>query len=252
MIDLPWIAGDADPAALPDAEQALSSPNGLLAVGGRLSPEWLLAAYRKGAFPWFERDQPILWWSPDPRAVLWTDELKISRSLRRTIGKRLFAITADTSFDAVISACAEPRSYTDATWITPSMRTAFNRMHALGFAHSFEAWRDGRLVGGLYGLAIGRVFFGESMFSRVSDASKVAFAHAVAFLQSRSIFLIDCQVPSAHLASLGATSMPRRTFLSVLRRHAAACDRPGSWMHAFADFARPEAAPCRSTDAGAH
>lgn len=235
MTDLTWIADNEDPGALPPAEQALESPNGLLAAGGNLSPEWLLSAYRRGIFPWFERGQPILWWSPDPRAVLKPESLRVSRSLRRTIKRQQFSVSADTAFEAVIVACSGPRSYTDSTWITPSMRHAFTSLHELGWAHSFEAWQGGQLAGGLYGISIGQVFFGESMFSRVSNASKVAFVAAVDFFKSRGIALIDCQIPSTHLSSLGAVEMSRPEFLHELNILCAVESEPARWSRDFAD-----------------
>ena len=234
-MNLPWIERDAPPEALPPPEQALASPNGLLAAGGCLSSEWILHAYRRGAFPWYERGQPILWWSPDPRAVLPTGSLKISRSLRRTLSRAPFALTADTAFAEVIAACAAPRNYGSGTWITPAMRDAFMRLHSKGWAHSFEAWVEDRLVGGLYGLAIGGAFFGESMFARETDASKVAFAAAVGFFETRAIELIDCQVPTAHLASLGAIEIPRADFLKKLEQLTARASDVGPWAQAFAE-----------------
>jgi leucyl/phenylalanyl-tRNA--protein transferase len=233
MSELPWIAEHADPDALPPADRALRDPNGLLAAGGRLTPEWILRAYQRGIFPWFEEGQPILWWSPDPRTVLLPGDFRVSRSLRRTIARHKFTITADTAFSTVISACAGPRSYTDSTWITGAMERAFNELHLRGWAHSFEAWQDRALVGGLYGVAIGRVFFGESMFTHVSDASKTALAHAVHYFMNRGIELIDCQVHSSHLASLGATTLPRREFLRCLEQLCARPRNTGSWTREF-------------------
>ena len=213
MPQLPWLDESASPNVLPCGDRALQDPNGLLAAGGSLRPEWLLHAYRNGVFPWYDDNQPILWWSPDPRAVLRPDELKISRSLRRRIASRVFQVRSDTAFSSVVSACAAPRDYEGGTWITNEMHAAYCRLHELGAAHSFESWRDERLVGGLYGVAIGQVFFGESMFSLETDASKVAFAAAVAYLRARNFELIDCQLPSEHLRSLGAIEMRRAAFL---------------------------------------
>ncbi len=240
MSELIWIAEHEQPTALPAVSEALSNPNGLLAAGGSLSPEWLIYAYRHGIFPWYELGQPVLWWSPDPRAVLWTDSLRVSRSLRRTIGRHEFAVTADTAFHAVIDACAGPRQYTDSTWITPHMSAAFKRLHELGWAHSFEAWQDEELVGGLYGVSIGHVFFGESMFSRKSNASKVAFVAAVRYFERLEIPLIDCQIQSEHLTSLGATDMPRSRFLAELDKLCAAPHAVGSWREDFCRAARIE------------
>ena len=209
----------------PPPDEALTEPNGLLAAGGDLEPERLLTAYRRGIFPWYDEGQPILWWSPDPRAVLWPDRLHVSRSLRRSLRTGQFEFRVDSAFDAVVAACAAPRSYTDGTWITPEMATAYGRLHRLGWAHSFETWREGALVGGLYGVALGRVFFGESMFTRATDASKVALVHAVEFLRARQFALIDCQVASAHTLSLGATNIGRPEFLRLVAQH---CEPPGT------------------------
>lgn len=207
-----------DPAEIdfPDTSQALTEPDGLLAVGGDLAPEWLLAAYRRGIFPWFSDDQPILWWSPDPRCVVIPDQLRVSRSLRKTIRRGTYQVTTDRAFKAVISACAEPREESPGTWITRDMHEAYVHMHHLGHAHSVEAWLGDELVGGLYGLAIGRVFFGESMFHRATDASKVAFVHLIAQLAQWGCRLVDCQVSNSHLMSLGAIEIPRAEFERVL------------------------------------
>lgn len=233
MSELKWLSRDDGPESLPDPADALREPNGLLAAGGSLEPDWLLAGYRRGIFPWFESGQPILWWSPDPRTVLKPDELRVSRSLRRRINRNEFRVTADTDFAGVITGCAEPRSYTDSTWITPEMRSAYVALHALGWAHSFESWVDGSLAGGLYGIAIGRVFFGESMFAKRSDASKVAFFHALRYLSKRGIELVDCQLPSAHLSRLGARSLPRADFLTELARLTESPGTPGSYRDDF-------------------
>ena len=213
----------------PPPEEALTEPNGLLAAGGDLEPERLLAAYRRGIFPWYDEAQPILWWSPDPRAVLWPNGLRISRSLRRSVRNGGFEFRVDSAFDDVVAACAAPRSYADGTWITPDMAAAYGRLHQLGWAHSFETWRDGELVGGLYGVALGRVFFGESMFTRVADASKVALVHGVEFLRARQFAVIDCQVASAHTLSLGATNIARPEFLRLVAQHCEPLGTPGPW-----------------------
>lgn len=239
MSRLPWLAENAPPDALPPAEAASSEPNGLLAIGGSLEPDWLLHAYRHGAFPWYNPGEPILWWSPDPRAVLLPADLRISRSLRRSIRSRGYVVSSDRDFAAVIDACAAPRDATCGTWITRQMRFAYCRLHRLGYAHSFETWLDDELIGGLYGVAIGQVFFGESMFTRRVDASKVAFAAAVDYLRARGFRLIDCQVPSAHLTSLGATLMRRTEFLALLEAHCSAARQPCSWR---ADFSSGSAA----------
>jgi leucyl/phenylalanyl-tRNA--protein transferase len=221
---LRWLSSADAADRFPPASQALTEPNGLLAAGGDLKPERLLAAYRRGIFPWYEEGQPILWWSPDPRAVLRPDGVNVSRSLRRSLNKGGFELRVDHAFEAVVAACAEPRRYTDATWITREMATAYTRLHRLGWAHSFESWRDGELVGGLYGVAIGRVFFGESMFTRATDASKVALVRLAEHLHARAFRLIDCQVASAHVASLGATTVSRADFLVLLDEY---CEPPG-------------------------
>ncbi len=225
MSTLRWLSSADAADRFRPASEALSEPNGLLAAGGDLSPERLLAAYRRGIFPWYEEGQPILWWSPDPRAVLKPDGIKVSRSLRRSINKGGFEVRIDHAFASVVAACAEPRRYTDATWITREMADAYTRLHRRGWAHSFETWREGELVGGLYGVAIGRVFFGESMFARATDASKVALVRLAEHLRARAFELIDCQVASAHVASLGATTVPRASFLALLDEH---CEPPGA------------------------
>jgi leucyl/phenylalanyl-tRNA--protein transferase len=213
-----WIDPDNPDIYFPDVEHALLEPDGLLAVGGDLEPERLLYAYRNGIFPWYGPDQPILWWSPDPRLVLFPEQLHVSRSLARTLRRRHFTVTLDTAFEKVVSECAAPRPGQAGTWITPEMQAAYIRMHKLGHAHSVECWQQGRLVGGLYGLAMGRVFFGESMFTRVTDASKVGFVTLVRQLQRRDYRLIDCQVHTGHLESLGAGLIPRREFTRLLER----------------------------------
>ncbi|MCF6325254.1 MAG: leucyl/phenylalanyl-tRNA--protein transferase [Gammaproteobacteria bacterium] len=197
----------------PDVSLALEEPDGLLAVGGNLSAETLFNAYRHGIFPWYSDGQPILWWSPNPRAVIYPERLRMSRSLKKRLRQQRFEITLDHAFDEVIQACATARNDGLGTWITAQMQHAYIEMHRLGHAHSVEAWRDGKLVGGLYGIAIGQVFFGESMFSRESDASKVAFTHLVAQLKKWQFSLVDCQVGSSHMSSLGAEEIARTTFI---------------------------------------
>lgn len=207
----------ADPAqAFPDVSQALREPDGLLAVGGDLSSTRILNAYRHGIFPWYSDEQPIMWWSPDPRTVLFPAGLKISRSLRKTLNQGHYRVTLDRAFDDVIAACAEPRAQSFGTWITREMSAAYRRLHREGWAHSVECWAGRQLAGGLYGIAIGRVFFGESMFSRESSASKAAFCHLVRQLSAWNFGLIDCQVYSSHLASLGAEEIPRKRFVQHL------------------------------------
>ena len=200
----------------PDVSLALAEPNGLLAIGGDLSPERLLSAYRQGIFPWFNPGEHILWWSPDPRSVMHPDGMKISRSLRKTINKKPFTLTTDLVFEEVVSACQAPRSKQKGTWITPEMKQAYSVLHQLGHAHSVECWKDNELVGGLYGIAIGRVFFGESMFSQIKDASKVALAYLTDKLREWDYELIDCQVQSEHLTQLGAIDIPREEFCNLL------------------------------------
>lgn len=216
-LSLYWIGEGDPPNAFPPVERAFREPDGLLAAGGDLSSARLLAAYRRGIFPWYESGQPILWWSPDPRMVLFPDELHLSHSLRKTLRRQTFTVTFDAAFNDVIVACANPRPDQGGTWITPEMRRAYLRLHREGHAHSIEVWRGTNLAGGLYGIRIGRVFFGESMFSRESDASKVALAH----LCRHGYDLIDCQVESPHLRRLGARAIPRHEFLARLD---AACE----------------------------
>ncbi len=211
-----WIPPDPDNTDFPDANLALTEPDGLLAAGGNLSPGRLLNAYRNGIFPWYNEGQPILWWSPNPRSVLSPDQPKISRSLRKVLQKEKFEVTYDRCFETVISACAEPRRKEAGTWITDAIMSAYTRLHQLGYAHSIECWQENELVGGLYGVSIGRVFFGESMFSRVSDASKVAFVHLLHQLADWRYELVDCQVYTSHLASLGAYNITRQQFLDQL------------------------------------
>lgn len=224
-----WIHPDDPELAFPDVSLALREPDGLLAVGGDLSPGRILSAYRRGIFPWFSEDQPILWWSPDPRTVLFPEKLKVSRSLRKTLRRGELQVTMDQSFAEVISACAQPRPGSSGTWITDQMLEAYIQLHHLGHAHSVESWREGRLVGGVYGVAIGRVFFGESMFSRCPDASKVAFAWLVRQLAAWDFGLIDCQVHSAHLASLGAQEIARPVFIQHLQALCGSNTRSGHW-----------------------
>ena len=204
--------------------------DGPLAVGGDLSPERLLAAYDHGIFPWFDDDRgPLLWWSPDPRAVLFPEHLKVSRSLARRLRRGNYSVTMDTAFEAVVSGCAGPRRTESGTWITPAMRAAYGGLHALGFAHSVEAWDDAGLAGGLYGVSLGRMFFGESMFSDRTDASKVALVALVRQIVGWDFELIDCQLPNAHLTSLGARAIPRDAFLDRLVHNRREPARRGVW-----------------------
>jgi leucyl/phenylalanyl-tRNA--protein transferase len=205
-------------APFPDVELAEQDPDGLLAVGGDLSYDRLIRAYRKGIFPWYNPGQPILWWAPDPRTVLVPERLKVSRSLRKTLRRQLLSVSVDRAFGDVVQGCAEPRRDQEGTWILPEMMEAYSRLHLRGLAHSVEVWQDEALVGGLYGVAMGRVFFGESMFSRVNDASKVALVHLVNMLDAWGYRLIDCQIYSEHLTSLGAELISRRRFSRLLEQ----------------------------------
>lgn len=222
---IPWLKPGDPPDAFPPVTQALTEPDGLLCAGGDLRPERLLAAYRRGIFPWYSAGQPILWWSPDPRMVLYPDELKVSRSLRKTLRQQRFRVTRDTCFDTVMAQCGDSGTRAArGTWILPEMRAAYGELHRRGHAHSIEVWLDDEagaqtLVGGLYGLRLGRVFFGESMFSTATDASKVALRELVRWTQAEhAIELIDCQVESDHLRTLGARLIPRAEFVAHLEQ----------------------------------
>lgn len=218
MPDIHWLT--ADSRRFPNAEQALTEPNGLLAAGGDLTPERLIEAYQQGIFPWYEEGQPVLWWSPDPRTVLYPDKIKISRSLFKTINKGLFNITMDKAFNQVVEACSEKRQGPESgTWITRDMKLAYQQLFLIGHAHSVEAWVGGELVGGLYGVSTGKVFSGESMFSKKSNASKVALVHLCEHLKKLGYLLIDCQVYSKHLETLGAEEIPRKQYLQLLQRN---------------------------------
>lgn len=236
---IPWLDRDTP---FPDVEKALRHPNGLLAAGADLSIDRLLAAYRNGIFPWFSEGDPLLWWSPDPRMVLFTAELKVSRSLAKSIRNRGYDVRIDTAFETVLEGCAGPRRDQPGTWLGPEMRTAYHRLHQLGYAHSFETWQRGTLVGGLYGIAIGRMFFGESMFSRATDASKVALAALVGELRARGFPMIDCQMNTSHLASLGAREIRRDDFVRMVRALVNYAEPPGPWD--FTDTERLDEAQC--------
>ncbi|MBV2131190.1 leucyl/phenylalanyl-tRNA--protein transferase [Pseudomonas sp. MAP12] len=214
---LNWLARDS--LQFPPLEQALREPDGLLAAGGDLSPERLISAYRHGCFPWFQEGQPILWWSPNPRMVLFPAELHVSHSLRKLMRQGRFEVSFDRDFPAVIHACAAPRSYAEGTWITRAMQAAYLELHRRGIAHSVEVWQEGQLVGGLYGLAMGRLFFGESMFSRTDNASKIGFVTLVEQLRECGFALIDCQMHTQHLSSFGAREIPRADFADHLERY---------------------------------
>ncbi len=223
---IPWLGPD-DP--LPPVERALERPNGLLAAGGGLSLPRLLEAYSRGCFPWFNDGEPVLWWSPDPRMILVPTALHVSRSLLKRIRRGGFTVRADTAFREVMTSCAAPRPGQVGTWITSEIVEAYVALHAAGYAHSIETWMDGSLVGGLYGVAIGRAFFGESMFARVTDASKLALVHVVAQLERWEFGIIDCQMNTPHLAAFGAREVPRAVFLGVLRAFAAKAAPPTPW-----------------------
>ena len=224
---IPWLESAT---SFPPLELALTEPNGLLCAGGDLSPQRILRAYSRGIFPWYAKGEPILWWSPDPRMVLHPPEFKVSRSLRRTLRRGAYEVRLDSDFPAVIRACAKSRRRGQhGTWITAEMQSAYCTLHELGFAHSVETWVDETLVGGLYGIAIGKMFYGESMFSHATDASKIALAHLARFLDWRGFDLIDCQMNTPHLASLGAREIPRGEFISRLQTLTAIPPLNGRW-----------------------
>lgn len=225
-----WIPYNAGPYDFPDLENALDHPDGLLAIGGDLSPSRIMVAYRRGIFPWYSDDQPILWWSPSERMIMFPENLKVSRSLRKTIRKHAFTLTMDTCFRQVVIECAGPRRHEEGTWITPEVLEAYCQLHYYDFAHSVECWYDGQLVGGLYGVSLGKVFFGESMFSHLTDASKVAYSHFVWQLQRWGYELIDCQIHTEHLESLGAYLIPRQAYRKLLDRLCEVKGYHGPWQ----------------------
>lgn len=230
---IPWLP---EAHLFPPVAKALREPNGLLAAGGDLSPQRLIAAYRRGIFPWFSAGEPLLWWSPDPRMVLFPGELKISRSLAKTLRNADYEVRLDTAFGDVIRACArKPRAGQSGTWITLEMQQAYRELHRLGYAHSVETWIAGKLAGGLYGIAIGQAFYGESMFADARDASKIALAHLCAYLKLRGFGIIDCQMETRHLASLGARPIPRCDFVARLDALCARGDAAGRWPAAAID-----------------
>lgn len=231
MSALHWLDPGDRHGAFPSVERALTEPDGLLAIGGDLSVRRLLEAYRRGIFPWFSEGQPILWWSPDPRLVLTPDRIHVSRSLRRTLRRRQFRITVDCVFDEVVIRCAAPRSGQTGTWITREMCHAYGELHRQGFAHSIEVHRSNELVGGLYGVSIGRAFFGESMFSTLPNASKVALVYLGHQLARWDFPLIDCQVRTDHLVSLGAAEISRRDFVELVDRACGLSHPPGRWRY---------------------
>lgn len=240
---IPWL--DAD-TPFPEVATALREPNGLLCAGADLSPARLLPAYQRGIFPWFSPGEPILWWSPDPRMVLMPQDLILRRSLHKVLRNHSYEVRLDSDFVAVMAACAAPRAASQGSWITAAMQDAYTRLHQLGYAHSVEVWQQDQLVGGLYGVALGGVFFGESMFTRVSNASKIALAHLCRFLDQRGFVMIDCQMYTDHLASLGARPLARHEFMQRLQQHHTAAhvhQQPGRWAsQAAAELFRTPAA----------
>ena len=223
---IPWLDSHTP---FPPIATALAEPNGLLAAGGDLTPERLIDAYRHGIFPWYSDDQPLLWWSPDPRMVLFPAELRLTRSLKKRLRRRDYEIRTDSSFEQVMLACAEPRYGQAGTWITADMTAAYCGLHALGHAHSVETWIDGKLAGGLYGIALGHMFYGESMFTRVTDGSKLAFAHLVRQLERWGYGMIDCQMKTSHLAAFGANEIPRAEFMRRLQELVNYAAPAGKW-----------------------
>ncbi len=213
----------------PRVETALTDPNGLLAMGGDLSVEWLLDAYRHGIFPWFNPGEPILWWSPDPRMVLVPSDIRVTRSLAKRMRNAGFELRVDSAFAEVMRACGAPREDGAGSWISDEMVAAYSQLFDAGYAHSVETWRDGVLVGGLYGVAIGRMFYGESMFSREVDASKIALVRLAQQLQQWEFGLIDCQMETPHLSSMGARTLPRADFIARLEEWVNLPHRPGPW-----------------------
>jgi leucyl/phenylalanyl-tRNA--protein transferase len=221
MKTITWLSATDPPDHFPPAERALDDPAGLLAAGGDLSTARLLAAYQRGIFPWYSAGQPVLWWSPDPRAVLLPQEFRLTRSLAKTLRNRGFQSRINHDFVGVIEGCAAPRARSPGTWLLPEMRAAYLELHQLGHAHSFETWLNDTLVGGLYGIRLGNIFFGESMFSVERDASKAALARLVEYCHSQGVVVIDCQLPSRHLQSMGSRLIPRAQFQGLLRAHIA-------------------------------
>jgi leucyl/phenylalanyl-tRNA--protein transferase len=229
---IPQLGGDPS-APFPDPASALQDPDGLLAWGGDLDPLRLGNAYHRGIFPWYSDDQPILWWSPAKRCVIFTDAVHVSRRLRRVLRKGAFRLTADRAFGEVLAGCALPRSQQESTWITPAMAAAYTELHSAGIAHSIEVWSGNRLAGGLYGLAFGRMFFGESMFSAARDASKVALVGLCRQLHEWGFPLLDCQVSNPHLETMGAIEIERSRFLEILSEHVDLPGCNGSWSGRF-------------------
>lgn len=231
---IPWL--DPEQLWFPDPSRALEDPPGLLAAGGDLSPERLLKAYSLGIFPWYEDGQPILWWSPDPRAVLFPGEFRLRRSLRKILRNKPFTVSFDKNFAGVIHACAQPRRYAEETWITDEMAAAYLALHRIGHAHSVEVWHDEVLVGGLYGVALGKVFFGESMFSLQRDASKIALCALAHHLERSGFELLDCQMRTEHLEFMGSRAVARQDFLNLLERHTGVRSPAGKWDEMSSDL----------------
>ena len=228
ILDLPRL-GSEPGAPFPPTREALQSPNGLLAWGGDLHPQRLLAAYRAGIFPWYSEGQPVLWWSPAPRCVIFPNEVHLSTRTRRRYNSGRYCLSADTAFDDVVTACAAPRNDDAGTWITPEMHVAYSKLHAMGYAHSLEVWQDGELCGGIYGLALGSIFFGESMFSRRTDASKIALVALCRHLSTAKFGLLDCQVGNPHLFRMGACRIDRESFEAWLEYLVNQPRESGSW-----------------------
>ena len=224
---IPWL--DAG-APFPPVERALRDPDGLLAASLDLTPERILDAYRHGIFPWYSEGQPVLWWSPDPRMVLVPGEIRITRSLAKVLRNRPYEVRCDSAFEAVMRACAAPRDGQPGTWISEEMISAYSALHQMGYAHSVETWVEGTLAGGLYGMAIGRMFYGESMFSIERDGSKIALVHLARYLETQGFALIDCQMNTAHLASMGGREITRREFCGVLSESTRIGTPPGRWQ----------------------
>ena len=229
MLRITWIDPHDPRIQFPPVERALKEPNGLLAAGGDLSPARLELAYRSGIFPWYEEGQPVLWWSPDPRGVIYSRGLHLSRSLRKRLRQHRFEISFDHDFPAVVAACAGPRRETNGTWITHAMHEAYVRLFEAGLGHSVEVWQGSRLVGGLYGIAIGRAFFAESMFSHETDASKVALAYLARHLAAWGYPLIDTQLMNPHLERMGARTLPRAQYVDLIRRLCREPAHPAPW-----------------------
>ncbi len=232
-----WISKNILSEEFPDIACALTEPNGLLAIGGELNPNRLIDAYCQGIFPWYIEGQPVMWWSPDPRCILFPDEFTISRSLKKSLRKDKYIITFDKAFAEVVKCCAEPRLNDSGTWITTSIIKNYNLLYENGYAHSVECWYRKKLVGGLYGIAIGKIFFGESMFSHMTDTSKICLAHLVHLIKKLEYDLIDCQIYNNHLKTLGAKVIPRNNFSNILAKSCGAtCSKPKQGWPSISDY----------------